>query len=268
MIMINTSEHFVTHATPRLRGSQTRVPNDRVTIEESRLTMPSSNLNGVCRWKRGSILLSIAILLTAVVAVGPVYASVSPGTTVTASSARLSLNFEVNGVADTVTCDEFTDTFVVTSGESIDATIPPPTVAHCTDALAPDQVDSAVTVTTSDKNGSWMLEAAQFGSGGCSDSCVLGLLIPKAGATVASSLMSSCKAIQAPDGGQLLTGKYDPSTGMLKFKNTLVPVGSKGDCSFESPLSLNVTVRFSPNLGRVPPFASSGDRQFTPTDLL
>jgi hypothetical protein len=217
--------------------------------------MPSSNLNAVRLSKRGSIFLSVVILLTLVAAVGPVYGSVSPGTKVTASGEKLTLNFEVDGIADTVTCVEFTDNFVVISGERTEATIPPPTIAHCTDSFGPDQVDSSVTVATNDKNGSWMLEAAQHGSGGCSENCVLGLLIPKSGATATSSVLPSCKAILAPDDSQLLTGKYDPSTGTLMFKNTLVPVDSKG-CTIDSPLSLSVTIRFSPNLGRVPPFAS------------
>jgi hypothetical protein len=217
--------------------------------------MSSSNLNTVRLLKQGCVLFSIAVLLAVLVADVPVYGSVAPGTSVTASSAKLTMNVEVDGVADTVTCAEFTDTFAITSNENTEATISPPTIAHCTDSLAPDRVDGSETVTTNDKNGSWMLESSRFGTRACSQ-CVLGLLIPKAGATVAPTLSSSCKGILAPDGSQLLTGTYQPSTGKLKFKNTLVPIGSKGDCHFQSPLTLTVTISFSPNLGRVPPFAS------------
>jgi hypothetical protein len=122
--------------------------------------MPSSNLNAVRLSKRGSIFLSVVILLTLVAAVGPVYGSVSPGTKVTASGEKLTLNFEVDGIADTVTCVEFTDNFVVISGERTEATIPPPTIAHCTDSFGPDQVDSSVTR-------SYKRQERKLDAGGC-----------------------------------------------------------------------------------------------------
>ncbi|MGO9344381.1 MAG: hypothetical protein ACLP6E_17985 [Acidimicrobiales bacterium] len=165
----------------------------------------------------------------------PVYASVLPGTSVTASSAEFILHIEVDGVPDTVTCTQLTDTFVVTSGESSKATIPPPTVDHCTDSLEPDEPDAYVNLDTNDKNGNWKLEAP--------------------GATVSSAVLSGCKGILAPSGPLLLTGKYDPSDGTLTLKNTLVTIRGSG-CTFESPASLSVTITFTPNLGPLPPFAS------------
>ncbi len=126
----------------------------------------SSDLHSVRRWKRGFVAAWVVTLLSVGAAV-PVYASVLPGTSVTASSAEFILHIEVDGVPDTVTCTQLTDTFVVTSGESSKATIPPPTVDHCTDSLEPDEPDAYVNLDTNDKNGNWKLEAPAFGSGGC-----------------------------------------------------------------------------------------------------
>jgi hypothetical protein len=216
--------------------------------------MSYSNLYGICLSKSGVFLASMAALLVVIGTVGPVYASVPPGTSVTASSQRLTLDVEVQGAPDTITCDGVTDTFVVTSGERDHAIVPPPAVTGCTDSFNPDPVDASITISTNENHGNWMLEVNGLGSGECSKQCVLGLLIPKAGATVASAALSGCKGVLAPKGSQLLTGKYKPSTGTVTFKNTLVPMGSKG-CTIESPVTLNVTIIFSPNLGRIPPFS-------------
>jgi hypothetical protein len=214
----------------------------------------SSRLHCAHLWKRRSVLVSSAVLMWVGVAV-PVYASVTPGTKVTASSSDLKLNIQANGVPDTVTCGQVTDTFVVTSKDSAKATIPPPTADDCTDALEPDQPDASDELKTNDKNGNWKLEAAEFGSGGCTEGRVLGLEIPREGAALTSALLSSCEGILAPSGPLLLTGKYDPSAGTLKLKNALVPI--RGSCcTYKSPALLSVTITFNPNLGPVPPFAS------------
>jgi hypothetical protein len=205
-------------------------------------------------WHRAFVASWVVFILLVGVA-APVRASVPPGTSVTASSTDLKLNIEVDGLADTITCGQFTSTFVLTSKESTKATIPPPTVDDCTDALEPDERYASIDFTTNDKNGNWKLEAPTFGSGGCKKDCVLGLRIPREGASFSSAVLSSCKGILAPSGSLLLTGKYDPSVGSLKFVNELVPIKGRG-CTFESPASLSVTITFNPNLGPVPPFAS------------
>jgi hypothetical protein len=82
----------------------------------------SSSASCVRAWKRCSVLVSSVVLLC-VGAAMPVCASVPPGTSVTASSADLKLNIEADGIPDTVTCSQLTDTFAVTSAESTKATI-------------------------------------------------------------------------------------------------------------------------------------------------
>jgi hypothetical protein len=205
-------------------------------------------------WKRRAILVWPAVLVWIGVAV-PANASVSPGTSVTASSAELVLNIEVDGLANTVKCVQIDDTFVVTSKDYSRVTIPPPTIDHCTDAVAPDRGYGSVNINTNDTNGNWRLEAEPFGSGGCHEHCVLGLVIPKKGATVSSAVLSGCEGVLAPSGPVLLTAKYDPSAGTMALKSSLVAIRGSG-CKFQSPASLSVTITFSPNLGPVPPFAS------------
>lgn len=204
--------------------------------------------------RRRAFVVPLVLLLGVLGASTPASASVAPGTSVTASSGKLNLQVVVDGAPDTITCDQFMDTFSVSSGETTKATIPPPTIDQCTDSLVPDQVDGSIRVRTNDKDGSWKLEAVASSSS-CSHKCSMDLKIPEAGAVFSSTIDSSCRGVLAPSGPDLVAGAYSPSNGTLTFDE--VSVAMKGrNCTTGKKAKLAMTVTFSPNLGSVPPFAS------------
>jgi hypothetical protein len=208
----------------------------------------------VIAMRRQGFVAVLVLLLGVLIASSPVSASVPPGTSVTDSSGKMDLRITVDGADDTVTCNQFTDTFVVSSGETTKATMPPPTIDECTDTLAPDQVDASIRVTTNSKNGSWKLQSGA-GSTPCSGNCQMSLRIPKAGAILTQTIDPSCKVVLAPSGPDLVVGAYSPSAGTLSFDDVSVAMSGR-HCTAGNPGELTMTVSFDPNLGSVPPFAS------------
>jgi hypothetical protein len=174
-----------------------------------------------------------------------VYASVAPGTTVTANlkgTSKLKFVGQISGTPITVQCTTFTDSATLTKKDKTTAKVPPPTISGCTDSLG-----GTDTVTTNSTNGSWELMTTSSGT-------TLSLVVPKAGASFSSSILPGCVITVAPSGTTSITGKYSSTTGDDTVKNSSFAVGGNAECSASSSKASG-TIAFSPNPGKIPPFA-------------
>jgi hypothetical protein len=171
-----------------------------------------------------------------------VYGSVAPGTKVTGTSHSITFKGTINGINITVTCTNFSDSVVVPAGATKSLNIPPPTINGCTDSLS-----GTDTVKTNSTNGSWKLKTNSAGS-------KLKLVIPKAGATFKSSFLPSCTITAAPTAAISVSGSYSSSAGTDTVNNQ--PIAVKGTGCTATTASTTTTVKFSPNPGTIPPFAS------------
>jgi hypothetical protein len=169
-------------------------------------------------------------------------ASVAPGTTIVGTSNSVTFKGTINGIEITVTCTSFKDSAVVTAGANKSIDIPAPTITGCTDSLT-----GTDTITTNTTNGSWELKTNGKGN-------KLSLVIPKAGATFSSSVLSSCVVTAAPTAAVKVKGTYSSSAGTDTTNNVAIAVKGTG-CTATSS-SITTTVTFSPNPGTIPPFAS------------
>jgi hypothetical protein len=188
----------------------------------------------------------LAVVVTVVAAAATVlgtttmaFGSVKPGTTVTGKSTNTVFTGSINGVPITVKCKSFTDKVKVTSSDKTSASIPPPTLTGCTDTLK-----GTDTIKTT---GKWELKVNSAGT-------TLTLVIPKDGATFSSSRLKSCKITVAPTGPVNVNGSYSSSTGTDTVTNQTIAIKGSG-CSATSS-TINSTVKFTPNPGKIPPFAS------------
>jgi len=167
------------------------------------------------------------------------FGSVAPGTTVTGHSGNTTFAGTINGVPITVTCTNFTDKVKITSSDKTTVSIPPPTINGCTDTLG-----GTDTIKTS---GKWEFKVNSAGT-------QLTLVIPKAGATFNSSVLSSCTITAAPTKAVNVVGKYSSSAGTDTVSSA--PIAVKGKGCTASSTSTTTTVTFTPNPGKIPPFAS------------
>ncbi|MFZ0665502.1 MAG: hypothetical protein WAM97_07080 [Acidimicrobiales bacterium] len=169
-------------------------------------------------------------------------ASVAPGTTVNGTSSKVTFVGTISGVTVTVHCTSFKDAVTVQSGDKKSVDIPPPTITGCTDSLT-----GTDTIATNSTNGSWELKVNSAGT-------QLSLVVPKAGATFKTTFLPSCTITVAPNGPASIVGTYSSTKGTDKAKNASFPVSGSG-CSATSS-EATTTVKFSPNPGKIPPFAS------------
>jgi hypothetical protein len=170
------------------------------------------------------------------------FGSVKPGTTVTGNSTKTTFSGTINGVPITVTCTNFTDTVKITSKDKTSVVIPAPTINGCTDTLG-----GTDTIKTNSKDGNWELKVNSSGK-------TLTLVIPKDGATFTSNVLSGCTIQAAPSKAVNVAGTYSSSAGTDKVSKKPIAVKGKG-CSATNA-STTTTVTFTPNPGKIPPFAS------------
>ena len=187
--------------------------------------------------------LSSALLVLGVVSAAG--ASLSPGTKLTGTSSKVVLVGSINGVQITVTCGgqgslSFTDSGTVEKGDETSMPVGDPSITGCFDSLGGHDI-----ITTS---GKWKLTVNGAGT-------KLTFVIPKDGMTLTSSILSTCKVIAAPKEPVDLSGNYSRSAATDTVKSAKIAVKGSG-CTAKSPMLATLTVTFSPNPGKIPPFAS------------
>jgi len=179
---------------------------------------------------------SIATIFGVVASAG---ASLKPGTTITGTSKSVVFKGTINSVPITVTCTGFKDSGTVKTGDKTSMSVGRPSITGCHDTLGGKD-----TITTS---GSWRLTVNKSGT-------TVSLVIPKDGAVFVSSVLKSCKVIAAPNGPAPVPGAYSKANGTAKSTNAKIPV--KGSGCTATAASETATIKFSPNPGKIPPFAS------------
>jgi hypothetical protein len=175
-----------------------------------------------------------------------VYASVSPGTTIKAAlvaSTDMTFAGQISGVPVTVSCTKFSDKVKTKAGETKSVDIPPAKISGCTDTLG-----GTDTIKTNATNGSWQLTVNKSGS-------TVDLVIPKAGATFTSSVLSGCVITAEPTKSGKVAGAYSSSAGTDTVTNATIPVKGNSVCSATTS-STSAKVQFSPNPGVIPPLVS------------
>jgi hypothetical protein len=196
---------------------------------------------------RKTLIVTLGVAVAAVVASASLaYATtLPPGTTVTASLApgtNMVFNGDINSLAITVTCTNFSGSGTIPQNSSNSLTLQnPPTISGCTDSTGHSD-----TITTNQNNGSWVLSVK-----GKKNPYSLTLQVPKAGATFTSTLLPSCTVTAGPKKPVKIKGKYDDSAGSDTVTNG--KIATKGSGCTSGTATVNATVDFSPNPGP-PPF--------------
>jgi hypothetical protein len=122
---------------------------------------------------------------------------------------------KVGPVTVTQHCTSATDSFKTPAHGLGPVKVANPTFSGCTDSLK-----GTDTVTTSSTNGKWtekFLSASR-----------VRLTVPKAGATVVSSVAPTCVITVAPSGPASITGAY--ANGRTKFNNASLPASTSAAC--------------------------------------
>lgn len=198
--------------------------------------------------KRLAIVLSAtaaiaALTTTTVLAAGDTDDNISPPNTAftATNSGNVTFSGTINGVPVTVTCTTSMISGVTPATGLGPKDISDPTFTGCTDSLGGND-----TVKTNHNNGSWQLtfidvaneaenpDASEPNTG---DSLKLG--IPKAGATVVSSVLSTCTITVAPTAPTSITGAYDDMT-TVKFMNQSIATSGSG-CTTSAASNMNGT---------------------------
>lgn len=150
----------------------------------------------------------------------------------------------VNGISITVTCK--TSTITGTTPPSglgpIDISV---TFGNCTAG------GSSATVTTNSTNGSWLLWFLDSTATGEETQTepntgdTMQITVPKAGATITSSVFPGCTVIVAPNGSANVIGSYD-DVSTLSFNNAPITVSGTG-CAVTSA-TVTGSYKFTPGL--------------------
>lgn len=170
-----------------------------------------------------------------------------PSTAYTANnSGNVTFSGTINGLPVTVTCTTSTISGTTPATGLGPGPIADPTFSGCTDNLGGND-----TVKTNHINGSWQItfidvaneaenpDAPEPNTG---DSIQLG--IPKAGATVVSSVLPTCTITVAPTAPTSITGAYD-DISTVKFSNQSIPTSGTG-CTTSANSTMNGTYVSSP----------------------
>ncbi|HEY7948512.1 MAG TPA: hypothetical protein VID75_12615 [Acidimicrobiales bacterium] len=180
-----------------------------------------------------------ASLVTATAA----YATLGPGVTVTAAlKAGTTMTFagNINSIPITVSCTTFSGSGTTPSSPSSSVTLSsPPTISGCTDSTG-----GTDTITTNQTNGKWVLSVA-----GKKAPFKATLLVPKAGATFSSNILSNCVITAAPKKAVKVKGKFDGNQTDT-VSGAKIPTSGSGCTS--STASTSATVVLSPAPGAPP----------------
>jgi hypothetical protein len=157
------------------------------------------------------------------------HASLAAGTVVKGtlkSGTTLTFAGTIDGFGITVTCTGFTASGKIPSkGLKVTLTTPP-TFSGCKDTLG-----GTDTVTTNSTNGKWAVQEIDLANDEAATEPNTGdklaLVIPKAGATFTSSVVSGCVITVAPTATAKVTGAYD-DVSTVTDKNASVPVSGSG----------------------------------------
>jgi hypothetical protein len=194
----------------------------------------------MCSLRNKVTLAVLASILTSLGVVASAGASVAPGTKVTGTSSDVTFVGTIDGVSITVTCTSFTDIGTVESGDTTEMPVSKPTITGCTDNLRGKD-----TIKTT---GTWELKVNSAGT-------EVSLVVPKSGATFTSTAYPGCTVIAAPKKAAGIAGKYNSSNGTVTDTHAEIPTSGKG-CTTSQNSEETATVKFSPNPGKIPPFAS------------
>jgi hypothetical protein len=129
---------------------------------------------------------------------------------------KASFTGKLGAVTVTSNCGSATDSFKTPARGLGPFKLANPAFTRCTDTLGGKD-----TVTTNSTHGRWsekFISAAR-----------VRLTIPKAGATVVSSLVPTCVITVAPTGPVTVTGTYD-NVRTTKFKNVTLPASTSAAC--------------------------------------
>jgi hypothetical protein len=190
------------------------------------------------RFKRSALLLIGAGVIAGVtapivIAAGDTDDHISPANTAVTASLKKGTASVLKGTVDnigvTLTCKVSTTSFTTPKSGLPTVTMPPPTFSSCT-----DNASGTDTVKTNQTNGHWtitFLDAANDETTGevtgatSGDKIKIG--IPKAGVTIVSSFLPTCKITVAPNAAASVTGTYN-DINTLTIKNAAVPTGGTG----------------------------------------
>jgi hypothetical protein len=179
-----------------------------------------------------------ALFITATAA----YATLGPGVTVNAAlkaGTKMVFAGNIDSVPITVSCTSFSGSGVTPSSPSDSVTLTgSPTISGCTDGSG-----GSDTIVTNTKNGSWVLSVTT------KKPYKATLLIPKAGATFTSNIISGCTITAAPTKAAKVTGSYD-GTNTDTVKNAKIK--TKGTGCTSTTAKTTATVVLSPSPGAPP----------------
>lgn len=170
-----------------------------------------------------------------------------PNTSFTATATNVVIKIKVNGITVTVTCKSVTISGTTPASGQGPVNITKLSFTGCT-----DNAGGTDTVKTNNTNGSWQLTFIDSIATGeetqtepnTGDS--MGVTIPKAGATLTSTVLSGCTVIVAPNGPVTTVGSYD-DMNTLSFNNSVsIPAQGVG-CSVSS-ITITATFKFTPGL--------------------
>ncbi|MBO0727895.1 MAG: hypothetical protein J2P57_01465 [Acidimicrobiaceae bacterium] len=157
------------------------------------------------------------------------------------------MNFKgtIDGVAITVKCTGFKASGKLPATGLTVTLTNPPTISGCTDSLG-----GTDTVTTNQTNGKWKLQEVDAPATSdtvepnTGDKAVL--IIPKAGATFKSSILSSCTVTAAPSGAARVSGTYN-DINTIHDNGANIPTAGTG-CTTAANAHVVATVVLSPTV--------------------
>ncbi|MGH9172589.1 MAG: hypothetical protein ACRD0Z_17270 [Acidimicrobiales bacterium] len=140
----------------------------------------------------------------------------------------------INGIPITVSCTAFkANGKVPKTGLTIG--IPPPSITGCTDSLGGKD-----TIKDNATDGTWRVTETIASSGD-----KVSLVVPKAGATFTSTVVSGCKVTAAPTARAAIVGKYN-NVNTATVSKAKIPVSGKG-CT-ATAATVTSTIIFTPDL--------------------
>jgi hypothetical protein len=149
----------------------------------------------------------------------------------------------VSGVAVTSTCKVSSTTFKTPAHGLGPVTTSNPVFSSCTDSLG-----GTDTVKTNSTNGKWMATFVDAANDEAAEKAgdLLKLTIPKAGATIVSSVLPTCKITVAPTKAAAVSSSYDDKS-RAGFRKVAIPTSGTG-CTTSATGSFTAIYILSPGI--------------------
>lgn len=154
------------------------------------------------------------------------------------SGTKLQIALTIDGIAFTTSCTSFSASgFAPAKGSTLTLSAAP-AITTCTDS-----VGGTDTVGTNVLDGKW-----KFAESVVAGKPEMGLVLPKSGMTLSSSLLSSCTISFAPSASGSLTGSWKATanwTGTTTIVSAPLPISASGGCTASSTATVSATVYLS-----------------------